>query len=135
MRHLPREEILPREKSANSAGQEISIAHKATHRRARVCRPSRQDPPRTIIHTVARHVDFAAAAKESRKSKANLQIDLSLHKSSGCFERLRAAPAQIQYILAVLDQTQFTRGNSDSLASPQSIAASSATRSTLVREA
>lgn len=43
MRHLSCEEILRRKKSANSSGQEISSAHKATHRTARVCGASGQD--------------------------------------------------------------------------------------------
>jgi hypothetical protein len=61
MRHLSGKEILRREKSATFAGQEISCAHKATHRKARVCVTSGQDSARTIIQSLARHVDPAAA--------------------------------------------------------------------------
>jgi len=58
---LPREEILPGKKSGNAAGQEISPASNATRRKACIYGSSGQDPARTILQTLARHVDFAAA--------------------------------------------------------------------------
>jgi len=69
---LSREDILPCEKSANSAGQKVSSPHKATHRKARVYGASGQDSPQTIIYTLARHVDLAPVAKRIGESTAGL---------------------------------------------------------------
>jgi hypothetical protein len=61
MWHLPGKKILPGKKSGNTTGQEISPASNATRRKACIYGSSGQDPPRTILQTVARHVDFAAS--------------------------------------------------------------------------
>jgi len=125
MRHLSRGEILPREKSTNSAGQEISSAHKATHRRARVCGPSGQDSARTIIRTLAWNVDFAAIAKKIGKSTSVLQVDLSVHEPSRNVKRLRASPAKDRQTLAAVAQTRRTRIDPNPFATPNGGARSS----------
>jgi hypothetical protein len=125
MRYLPREEILRRGKSANPAGQEISSAHKATYRKACVCGSSGQDSARTIIYTLARDVDFAAAAKKIRKSTSGLQVDLSVHEPSRHVKRLRASPAKDRQTLAALAQTRLTRIDPNPFATPKGGARSS----------
>jgi hypothetical protein len=61
MWHLPGKKILPRKTSGNAAGQEISPAYDATRRKTCICGSSGKDPAPTIIQTLARDVDFAAA--------------------------------------------------------------------------
>jgi aminoglycoside phosphotransferase family enzyme len=122
---VPRGEILPREKSANSSGQEISSAHKATQRRARVRDSSGQDSVRTIIRTLAWHVDFAAIAKEIGKSTSGLQVDFFVHESSRHVKRLRASPAKDRQTRAALAQNRFTRIDPNPFATPQGGARSS----------
>jgi hypothetical protein len=61
MWHLPGETILPCKKSGNAACQQISLAYNATRRKTRFCGSSGKDPARTILQSLARHVDFAAA--------------------------------------------------------------------------
>jgi hypothetical protein len=94
VQHLPGKKILPRKKSGNAAGQEISLAYDATRRKTRICGSSRKDFARTIIQTLARHVDFASAANRPDKPTIDLQVDLSVHKSPGRVECLRAAQAK-----------------------------------------
>src|SRR5437667_12159311 len=125
MRHLPRKKILPREKSGSNPDQEIPTAHKAARRRARICSSSGQDSARTILQTLARHVDLAATASQTGKSAANLHIDLSVHASSRCVESLRATPSKDRELLAALDQNRFTRLDPDAFAPPKSGAAPS----------
>ncbi len=125
MRHLSREEILPREKAANSAGQEISSAYEAAHRTARACGSPWQDPARTIIYALARDVDIAAGAKQIRKSTSGLQVDLSVHEPSRHVKRLRASPAKDRQTFAALAQTRFTRIDPNAFATPQGGARSS----------
>ena len=125
MRHLSREDILPREKSENSAGQEISSADKAPHRKACVCASSGQDSARTIIWTLAWDVDFAAIAKEIGKSTSGLQVDFFVHESSRYVKRLRAHPAKDRQTRAALAQNRFTRIDPNLFATPQGGARSS----------
>jgi hypothetical protein len=56
---------------------------------------------------VARHVDFAATAKETDKPKADVQIDLSAHALSHSAKRLRARPSEARESLTALDQNRL----------------------------
>ena len=94
MQRLPGEEILPRKKSRKTAGQETLPTYNATRRKTRICGSSEKDFARTIIQTLARHVDFASTANRPVKPTTNLQIDLSVHKSPGRVERLRTPQAK-----------------------------------------
>src|SRR6266540_13795 len=77
------------------------------------------------MRPLARPVDFAAAANKTGKSTADLQIDLSVHKSSGGVKRLRPTPARNRQNLAALDRNRFTRLHPDPFSTPEGIATSS----------
>jgi len=61
MRHLPHEEILSRQKPGSAANQKTRATPEEAHREARACRSPRQNSARTIIQSLARHVDPATS--------------------------------------------------------------------------
>lgn len=62
-------------------------------------------------------MDLAAVAKQSDKTTAGVQVDLSVHEPFRHLERLRIAAAENRQSLAAVDQNRFARIYSNPFAS------------------